>query len=139
MGEENTSRTGQKLPKAEILRGQRAFKDIFSRGTTIRGKHVRVYSLWGSARINRGVPIRIGFAVSRRVRSAADRNRVRRLMREAYRRNKSSLVNSALREGRYVTLVLLYRGDKPTNIKNLAYREIEEDIREVLEEALGSK
>lgn len=139
IGEKIVSASRQKLRKVEILRGRQAFKDILAGGTRLVGIHLRVYLLPVSAELNHGIPIRVGFAVSGRVKSAAVRNRVRRLMREAYRRNRGILSKPLFEESRYYALILMYRGEKSNDLMRVSYREIEEDLRNTLEKALGSR
>ena len=60
------------------------FQALFHRGKRIERPSFLV--LWREAESGR----RAGFAVSRRLRRAVDRNRVRRRLREAYRRARSA-------------------------------------------------
>ena len=83
--------SNRRLQKQEIIRGRGAFSAIISEGQRIQQTHLRGYLLAVDGKFNRGQQFRIGFAVSRQVKSAVTRNRIRRLMREAYRRNKGVL------------------------------------------------
>ena len=51
----------------------------------------------------------VGFAVNRGVRTAVERNRGRRWLREAYRRNRKLLLNTPARFPRAVNIVFLLR------------------------------
>lgn len=74
----------QSLPKDEILRRRSDFDTLFSYGGRTRFGCLTV--------IHREAPRRrVGFAVSRRVKGAAKAKRIRRLLREAYRRNKKRM------------------------------------------------
>jgi ribonuclease P protein component len=76
------------LRKAEILRGYRSFSRAIAEGRTMQRLPVRCFVLKDE---RPGSLLRVGFSVSRAVRNAADRNRARRWMKEAYRKNRSLL------------------------------------------------
>jgi ribonuclease P protein component len=74
----------QALPRAERLRQAAEIQQVFQRGSRIERR--AFLALWRPVE----GPRKIGFAVSRQVRSAVDRNRVRRRVREAYRRHRAA-------------------------------------------------
>ncbi len=88
------------FPKREHLTGDKAIADLFGRGEAFIVFPLRIVyirSEWV------GVPVRVLFAAPKRhFRHAVDRNRMKRLMREAYRRQKVAL--SASVEGKVYTL-----------------------------------
>lgn len=70
-----------KLPRDEILRGRDKFDNVFKNGLMIAGTHVSIIYVKSDSK-------KIGFAVSKRVKKAVSRNRLKRLLREIYRLNK---------------------------------------------------
>ena len=72
----------ESLKRPEIIRKKREFDRLFSQGYRSQSKNLRV--LWC-----RSPKRKVGFIVSKRLGIAVERNRMRRLLREAYRRNKS--------------------------------------------------
>jgi ribonuclease P protein component len=66
------------LPRGERLRRSAEFQAVFQYGSRL--DRPAFIALWRRADVRR-----VGFAVSRQVRGAAQRNRVRRRVREAYR------------------------------------------------------
>jgi len=76
----------ERLCKHEILRGKKCFETVFSSGDVVFGP---VFSL-------RYVPAtdkRVAFAVSKRAGNAVYRNRVKRILRDIYRKQKHLLGN----------------------------------------------
>ena len=71
------------LPRAARLRRAAEIQSVFERG--IRVESTAFLLLWRSAEGGR----KVGFAVSRRVGGAVQRNRVRRRLREAYRQSQA--------------------------------------------------
>lgn len=79
------------LPRAERLRGAAEFQQVFRRGARL--ERASFVLLWLPAAGRRAV----AFAASRRLGSSVWRNRARRRLREAYRRQKGLLPPSGLR------------------------------------------
>ncbi len=69
------------LSKEEILKDGQDFRRVFSKGRWARGKFIVIYYLPSPQR-------KVGFAVSRKVSRAVDRNKIRRKLREVYRTKK---------------------------------------------------
>ena len=76
---ENIKRLG--LPKIERLRGEKEIRRLFSAGKRFACSNLTVIYL-------PAVEQKAGFVASRQVGGAVKRNRIRRILREAYRMNK---------------------------------------------------
>ncbi len=69
------------LIKKEILRNKKEIRDLLSEGRRVAcGEFVIIYKPDNETKV--------GFFASRKIRSAVKRNRVKRILREAYRMNK---------------------------------------------------
>ena len=77
----DNSKSDEKLPKKEIIRSKLVFRDIIQNGHRWNGQSIRCFYLEGEKR-------EIGFAVPKRLGHAVLRNRLKRYMREIYRKNK---------------------------------------------------
>ncbi len=101
----------------------------------MEGTHLRCLLLRGDDRERKDeMPVRFGVAVSRSVRRAVDRNRIKRLVRESYRRNKEILIGRLTASSPSVSLVFLFlRTTRSTGKTAIPpYCEIERDVQSLL-------
>ena len=75
-----------RLSKSEIFRGKHDFNAVHNRGRSFTN-HALILLIVRDERYNG----KVGFAAGKKLGGAVVRNRVKRLMREAYRLNKNSL------------------------------------------------
>ncbi len=75
-----------KLRKSEIYRGKKDFNAVHNRGRAFTN-HALILLIVNDERYNG----KVGFAAGKKLGGAVVRNRVKRLMREAYRLNKNFL------------------------------------------------
>ncbi len=113
------------FPQDERLRRATEFQAVFQRGKREEWRSFVV--LWQLAPAGR----RVGFAVSRQIRSAVKRNRARRRIREAYR-----MVRKSLPEG--ISVVFIGRPAAGTCTFEEIVGEMGEAVRKMAE-AAGSR
>ena len=120
--------------KTERLKGYKATKSLFEDGNTFLQFPFKVfYIIEETAEPG----LKAGVGVSKRLfRKAADRNRIKRLLREAYRLNKPHLAQTAVNKQLQLSVFLLYidkslldmqllNGKMPSVIKKLTQKLIE--------------
>ncbi len=100
------------LSRREILRRKKDIDDVFEHGKSLREPFLKV--MFRTAARDPSEPIAVAlFAVSKRsVKKAAHRNRIKRLLREAYRLNKQPLLEQLhlrLSKETKVNIVFLYQ------------------------------
>lgn len=71
------------------LRKRRDFEECYASGIRVSGRHLQVFLLAG------GGALKLGLSVPRRVGAAVTRNRVRRRLREIFRRSRGMLSGPA--------------------------------------------
>lgn len=76
------------LPKTGRLRRNKSFQAVYRSGKSYANRQLVLYVL-----PQRGRERRVGFAAGKRLGCAVVRNRVKRLLREAYRLEQHRLVN----------------------------------------------
>jgi ribonuclease P protein component len=75
--------SGQALPAAQRIRRRLDFERVYKEGTRVHGRFMTLFVL-----PNGGAALRFGVAATRKIGSAVDRNRAKRLSREVFRRKK---------------------------------------------------
>ncbi|MBI5646159.1 MAG: ribonuclease P protein component [Ignavibacteriae bacterium] len=94
-----------RLPKSEILRGRRAFSDIIAQHALVQTAELRCYYTLSSQ-----IPpcvCTVGFAV-KRASDSVRRNTAKRLLRETWRLNRQSLVDTCTHYNIGFRCVFLY-------------------------------
>lgn len=117
----------QQLTKAERLRLKVQLQQILNEG---HREYVFPFRLlWhdGSA-FEQEPPVRVAFSVPKRIfKRAVDRNRIKRLMRECYRRHKNLIYPSLIKEKRQIGLFIIY-----TASEMITYGKMEKQMKKAL-------
>ena len=123
------------LRKGDILRGYGAFSDVIARGGSRAFPPLRLFYRIDPA----GSPgIKAGFATSRQIRNAASRNRLKRLLREAFRlhRDQTGLEEAGKRAE--IRLVILYTGNAGRKATTVPLTEIQSSLAPLLKSVAES-
>jgi ribonuclease P protein component len=113
--------------KGEKLKSQKIIDRIFNReGQSFANFPIRVIYL--ETPLNADFPAQVTFSVpKRKFKKAVDRNRIKRLMREAYRLNKPKLYDSLIAQEKQVAVLFLYVANE-----ELEYQFIESKMKQAL-------
>jgi ribonuclease P protein component len=74
------------------------------------------------------IPIQAGIIVSGRGHNAVQRNRVKRLLREAFSGYRQLLTDAARTSGRGAILVFVFKGSKDLPVEKIQLSHIQQDI-----------
>lgn len=107
------------------LRGYGAFRRVFALGQRVDGTLVRCAVL---VEMSAQTGLRVGYAVSSRAHNAVRRNRLRRLMREAFARERGLLLEEVGEKGRSLSLVFSFKGGPGVDIRRLKLPVVHADI-----------
>jgi ribonuclease P protein component len=95
---------------AEKLKSRKLIGQLFKEGKSFKLFPFRIIYIQPEKNFSH---LQAGFSVSsKNFKRAVDRNRIKRLMREAYRLQKSSLQNELEQKDKYVALFILYTGNE---------------------------
>ncbi|CAN5582554.1 ribonuclease P protein component [soil metagenome] len=97
--------------KDERLSSRKLIEKIIAEGTSI---HVSPFRLsWAVTKIKTSFPAQLAIAVPKRFfKRAVDRNRIKRLIREVYRKNKSGIYTLLQSKEKQCALLIVYNGRK---------------------------
>ncbi|MCP3993462.1 MAG: ribonuclease P protein component [bacterium] len=84
-----TSRPDQRFPRSWRLTARRQFLAVYEKGRRVYSPSLAIFAV-----PNRIGHCRVGFTVTRKVGGAVARNRVKRVLRDIVRRNRSRLDHS---------------------------------------------
>ncbi|WP_299393777.1 ribonuclease P protein component [uncultured Gelidibacter sp.] len=106
----------QSYKKIEKLKSQKLIEKLFAEGKSVVAYPLRLVYIKTS--FEDSTPLKTGVSVSKRnFKKAVHRNRIKRLMREAYRLNKSAYSNNIT--GQYA-LMVLYIGKTESDFSTIS-------------------
>ncbi len=120
------------LHKSELLRGKSNFQQIFEKGKKFSGKHIRYFILERGTSKELSSSLLVGFVVRRTVSLAVDRNRIKRLLRESYRKNKTTLQAAVHNSPVALSIVFMYAPSTTIPVRSVKYISIENEMKSTL-------
>lgn len=118
--------TRESFNKAERLSSRKTITKLFESGNTFSTRYFKV--VWAESETDSLFPARIAFAVpKKKFRHAVTRNLLKRRLKEAYRKNKSSFYKFLVSENIQIALMVIFRKDTVEE-----YSTLEQAVREML-------
>lgn len=109
----------QKLRKEERLTQEKPIEELFAAGKSFKTFPLKI--IYQQVEPG-GFPVQAMFiAPKRQFKQATQRNYVRRLMRESYRKNKHSLYAPLENLGKKINIAFLYLGQEPAKQKDVEF------------------
>lgn len=115
------------LGKNERLKSRKQIEQLFNDGQRFNVSSFRVFYSFLEKSNAIGSPLQAGFAAgSRNFKTAVDRNRIKRLIKEAWRLQKNELKDQLRQQSRGLNVFLIYTGKELP-----AYSEVFESIKKI--------
>lgn len=114
------------LPRAKVLRGRKNFKRLFEQDAYIHRR--RLVDLRYQIVNKSSFGLLMGFIVKKSLGKATKRNRMKRLLKEAYRKNQH-LLSAPLQEAQ-----ITFHGALMAKSVGVAFAEVEKDVVSLLNE-----
>jgi ribonuclease P protein component len=112
----------------QTLRGFEVFTRVITQGVKYEEKPIKAFVFLSKSKIT---SIRVGFAIAKGLKKATLRNRVKRLMREAFRKNQQDLVKRICSVTE-IELVLLYNDNREILKNRPKFAQIDQAIANLL-------
>ncbi len=120
-----TPKNAQTFRKAERLTSRKIFDLLVTKGRSVHEAPFRL--IWLKTVIDSPFPAQVAFAVPKKnFKSAVKRNRIRRMMREVYRKNKAGFYPLLIQKEQQLAILLVYSGKTVPE-----YAEVEQKIKKV--------
>ena len=117
-----------RFTKKERVTGEKRIESLFERGRSFMAYPFRV--VYVETILDSIIPLSVLISIpKKRIKSAVDRNRMKRLAREAYRLNKHLFFSRALKENESLDVAFINVADKICD-----YATVEKGIRKALRE-----
>lgn len=112
----------QRFRREERLKSKNAIKLLYETGKSIHVGCIR--ATWLQHEVNKDYPVQLMISVSKKTfKRAVDRNKIKRRIREAYRKNKQGFYNFLKTKNKQLILTINFQSKE-----DLSYKEIESKI-----------
>jgi len=125
------------LSGEERIKSKKDFEKIFSSGTVIFSSDLKIKANFITEPAGCGV--KFAAAISKKSGNAVWRNRIKRLLREAYRLNKNILVDFSLKKKILLKIIFSPHRLNQNSSRKILFNEIEPAVIEIMNKAAAVK
>ncbi len=120
------------LSTEERIKNKIDFDKLYSVGKVILSANRKIKAIYSTEKNNSGGNILIAFAVSSKAGKAVWRNRVKRLLRTAYRLNKENLLKLCLLKKIVLKIIFSPNHINEKNFQKIRLFDIMPDVKDIL-------
>lgn len=121
------------LGKNERLKSRKQIEHLFNDGQRFNFPFFRIFYSMSDSTDAKKPPLQAGFAAgSRNFKTAVDRNRIKRLVKEAWRLQKNDLKEELSKQKRKMNVFLIYTGKELP-----VYSEVSSTVKKIIEKLLA--
>ena len=120
------------LSKSEKIKSKKEFQLVYSNGKTIYSSHNKFKATYYLYNSNSDFRVKVAFAVHKKAGKAVWRNRVKRLMREAFRLNKLDFIEKVISVGKCLLIVFSPNTINQKSNKKIFLNEVQPEIVGIL-------
>lgn len=120
------------LPEDERIKQKKEFDLVYSSGKIIYSNNKKLKATYCFLKEETNPGVKVAFAIYKKAGNAVWRNRVKRLLREAYRLNKLNLLSECKNKGKRLLLVISPHSINKKNFPNIYLKDIEPEVLDIL-------
>jgi ribonuclease P protein component len=116
----------------EKIKSRKDFEEIFSKGTTLISSSKKIKAVYIIDQYSNEPGIKTAFAINRKSGNAVWRNRIKRLLREAFRSNKHILIKKAENFSIFIRIIFSPYSINMRKNKNIYLSDIMPDVIDIM-------
>jgi ribonuclease P protein component len=125
------SQKKQGLSSKERIKSKKDFDELYTSGKTLISSDKKIKAIYLTKK-NSGEAIKIAAVVSKKLGKAVWRNRIKRLIKEAYRLNKEKIIIAAESAGKDLNLIFSAFALSEKKNKKIGLNDIEPGVLELV-------